>query len=59
MTKKILRTIDKISCFFLIVMMTAINEMNDLRLVCLIMAFPSAWLIIRCKVFHAFDKYIY
>ena len=55
MTKKILRAIDNMSFLFFMLMIAAINERSDLKVVCLLMIFPVTWLLIRDKFFHAFD----
>ena len=47
MFEKILKVIDKINFCFLIVMLSAINEKNDLKLVVMIMTIPTIWLIVR------------
>lgn len=59
MTKKILRAIDDTSFLFFMLMIAAINERSDLKVVCLLMIFPVAWLLIRDKFFHAFNEYEY
>lgn len=58
-TKKILRAIDNISFLFFMLMIASINERSDLKVICLLMIFPVAWLLIRDKFFHAFDEYEY
>lgn len=47
MFEKILKVIDKINFCFLLVMLSAINEKNDLKLVVMILIIPTIWLIIR------------
>lgn len=47
MIEKILKVIDGINFCFLFVMLSAINEKNDLKLVVMTMIIPTIWLIVR------------
>lgn len=56
MIEKILEIIDGISFCFLFVMLSAINDKNDLKLVIGIMIIPLIWIIVRLAT-GGFDNY--
>lgn len=47
MFEKILKVIDEINFCFLFVMLSAINDRSDLKLVVMIMIVPTIWIIVR------------